>query len=126
MPEGGDQTARVNGEKAKRVFHTQLGQVLSLPEERQRVDDNLGAEIRLDPSRAGSQGPGPELSEGVTPAIGELDVVPGLTAATVAHYQVGIELPGQVIDGGPFALVPETQSHSDDGPLHSHSSRRKR
>ena len=61
---------------------------------------------------------GAELRKGMPAAIGELHVVTGLTAATVADHKVGVMMPGQIIDGGTLAFVPETQAHGDDGTPH--------
>ena len=52
------------------------------------------------------------------PAIGQLDIVPGLRPAAVPHHEVGRQFPRQEVDGRPLPFVAEPQPLNDHCPLH--------
>src|SRR5579885_454936 len=98
--------------------------MVSFPDQCQRVDDDVGTEIRARRIGSPRQGASPELREGVSATIGKLDVVAGLAAAAVADDQIGFQAASQEIDRGAFALVAKTKSDADDGTFHDCSSSR--
>ena len=112
--DGRYQGTRVDEQLEERVVARHFEQVPGFLVHCRRVDDHLLAEVGC---RAGQRA-GAELGKGVSAAIGEHDIVPGLGAAAVAHDEVGSELPREEVDGCAFAFVAESQSLNNHCSLH--------
>ena len=71
-----------------RITDAELSQVAGFPDQGRRVDDDVRAEVGA--GRFGCrERAGPELGEGVAPAVRQLDVVARLAAAAVPDDKVG-------------------------------------